>query len=550
MAKFAKNIPTERLVVLHETFRQFPEHSAERRQEVRAAAEEYGLSEWTVRRQYRQWLQHDETKRSDKGEARIASTEGVTQWAMWIAAIQLATHNKKGHMCSTRRAIELLEDGIQIEGEEARLPAGKLKLSTANRWLQQLRIREGRKFRQLPPIHFRAEHSNEFWQVDVSPSDAKYFGERMRRDGKTPRLYGVTDDHSGVVYAEYKETLGEDPLAMLEVLYAAMAGKGDPSFPFQGIPECFYFDPGPLVRTPLLSLVLGEKLGSRVRVHCSDSATGKLKKASRAKGKIEVTFRLLKEDFESLFHIHRPQNVEEANQWLKQYLLTFNARKHPEPGFPHSRIDTWARGLPEKGYRAVCAKEVFWGYVAEPATHKVGADARLILADQTVYVLSPDLAGTTVSFWHGHDGEELYVKDEHGKVHGPYPVSLKPAVAGTFKRHPKTDQERMMEHILEMAAGLTIPQESIYADRRTNEQKNVVYHLRSTPFSGPDPFRAPPFQNVREFYQSFYEWFRQPFGTLPEEARKELEAAFQQNQDPRELWRRSQGILRRHKLVR
>jgi hypothetical protein len=29
-----------------------------------------------------------------------------------VAAVQLATLNKKDHMCSTRRAIEILEDGI------------------------------------------------------------------------------------------------------------------------------------------------------------------------------------------------------------------------------------------------------------------------------------------------------------------------------------------------------------------------------------------------------------------------------------------------------
>ncbi len=113
MAKFAKSIPTERLIVRHEMFRQFPEHSAERR-----------------------------------------------------------------------------------------------------------------KFRQLPPIHFRAGHGNELWQVDVSPSDAKYFGDRMRRDGKTPRLYGVTDDHSGGVYAEYKELL-EDPRRILFGLQGRLPDNDD-----------------------------------------------------------------------------------------------------------------------------------------------------------------------------------------------------------------------------------------------------------------------------------------------------------------------------------
>lgn len=545
-----KSIPVEYLIALHEAFSCFPFHSPERRQEVLKIAKETGASESTVRRQYQKWINLSLKGRKDKGTARVTSTKTIEEWVTMVAAVQLATLNKKGHMSSTRRAIEILEDGITYEGKTFQLPKGKLVVSTANRWLRSMRIREGRKFRQMVPVHFRADHSNELWQMDVSPSDAKYFGDRMRRDGRKPYLYAVADDHSSMVYAKYRETREEDVQAALEVIYAAMAEKTDPSFPFQGIPDCFYFDPGRIGTSPVVRKVLEEKMGSRVRVHQSDKATGRLKKASRAKGKIERQFLFLKEDFESLFHFHRPRNVDEANAWLMKYLLTFNCRPHPEPGVEGTRIEAWVRGLPGKGYRKVCDADTFWSYVAEPERRVVGADGRLIMRNKSVYVLSPDLAGEQVEVWYAADNQGLFVKDLQGKVHGPYPVALRPIAAGQFKAHPKTGLDRVMERIVALSETLTIPQESIYADRRTRQQKNLVYQLRYVPFIGPEPFKASRFSSIRDFYQTFFEWFKRPIGALPKAVQQELEAAYEKQKAPDALWKQSQHILRKHKLVR
>lgn len=545
-----KTIPVERLMVLHESLMRSPPYSNERRQEILNVAKEYQIAEYTVRRQYNQWINISLKGRSDKGSSRIAPKAEMEHWIIMVAAVQLATHNKKGHICSTRRAIEVLENSVGYGDKKFCLPKGKLTVSTANRWLKILRIRDGRKFRIIVPIHFRAENSNQLWQVDTSPSDAKYFGDRKRSDGKTPQFYAVTDDHSGVVYAAYRETRDEDVQAGLEVLYETMAPKKDASFPFQGIPNCFYFDPGRMGRSPLIKKVLEDRLGGEVRVHQSDKATGKLKKASRAKGKIERSFRTLKTDFESLFHFHRPRNVVEANEWLFKYLLTFNSRPHPEPGVQGSRIHVWANGLPTSGYRQVCDEDTFWSYVAEPENYVVGPDARIIMGNKTVYVVSPDLAGERVEVWHAADIQGLFVKDVYGKVHGPYPVALKPVSAGDFRQHRKTERDRIMEKIVAIAESLTIPQEAIYADRRTPEQKDLTYQLRYTPFTGPEPFRQKDFASLRDFNQRFFDWFKKPMGTLPQKVQHELEEAFEETQNPDKLWQKSQTILRNHHLVR
>lgn len=545
-----KSISTERLIKLHEVMIRFPPYSAERRQEVLRLAEENGLSEYTVRRQYQKWISLTLKGRKDKGTSKITSTSEIHEWICMIAAVQIATLNKKGHKCSTRRAIEILEDGVSFEDKTFRLPSGKLSVPTADRWLRTLRIREGKKFHQIVPIHFRAEHSNELWQVDMSVSDAQYFGERKKSNGRKPFFYAITDDRSGVVYAEYRETRGEDVQAALEVIYAAMADKNDPSFPFQGIPDCFYFDPGPVGASPLVKRVLEEKLGSKVRIHQSDRSTGKRKKAARAKGKIEKQFLPLKEDFESLFHFHRPSHVNQANEWLRKYLLPFNSRAHPEPGFEGSRIEVWVKDLPAKGYRKVCDRGTFLSYIAEPDLRVVGSDARLIMSNKSVYVVNPDLAGARVEVWYAADNEGLFVKDLKGKVYGPYPAMIKPIPAGEFRQHKKTPLDRMMERIVELSEHISIPQESIYADRRTPEQKNAVYEVRHIPFAGPETFKAPQLSTVRDFYQVFFDWFKRPFGALPAAVQDELESAFEENKNPDELWKKSQKILRNHKIVR
>ncbi len=57
-----------------------------------------------------------------------------------------------------------------------------------------------------------------------------------------------------------------------------MAPKKENSFPFQGIPDYFYFDSGRIGRSPLIRKVLEDRFGSKVKVHLSDKVTGKLKK--------------------------------------------------------------------------------------------------------------------------------------------------------------------------------------------------------------------------------------------------------------------------------
>jgi hypothetical protein len=47
------------------------------------------------------------------------------------------------------------------------------------------------------------------------------------------------------------------------------------------------------------------------------------RRAFRAKGKVERPFRTVKEMHETLYHLHEPETITEANTWLMQFLLHY-----------------------------------------------------------------------------------------------------------------------------------------------------------------------------------------------------------------------------------
>jgi hypothetical protein len=68
-------------------------------------------------------------------------------------------------------------------------------------------------------VRFQAEHSNDCWQFDLSPSDLKEIKEpswlQANKGAPTLMLFSVVDDRSGVAYQEYRCVYGEDVEAAL-----------------------------------------------------------------------------------------------------------------------------------------------------------------------------------------------------------------------------------------------------------------------------------------------------------------------------------------------
>ncbi len=254
--------------------------------------------------------------------------------------------------------------------------------------------------RQPPAVRFQAEHSNQCWHFDLSPSDLKHVKQPLgidpSRGNPQLMLYSVVDDRSGVDYDEYHCVYGEDVEAALRFLFNAMSTKPVETFPFQGIPDMIYMDYGPIARSQVFQQTM-KYLGITVCAHSPKGIDGR-RVTARAKGKVERPFRTVKEAPETLYHFHEPQTEAEANAWLFNYLLRYNAMPHRSED--HSRLEDWCQNLQASGIRQMCSRERFCTFAREPESRKVGPDAR-VSTGHVLYEVDPDLAGERVILWWG-----------------------------------------------------------------------------------------------------------------------------------------------------
>jgi hypothetical protein len=119
-----------------------------------------------------------------------------------VAAIQLATLNRKGQHLSTVKAIALAEEGVYLQGRFEQIPKGVLKRSRCDRWMATLGITLRQRSRPEPCVRFEAHESYVCWPFDVSVSDAHYLAEQraLPEAGQSGyphlALFSVVDDHS------------------------------------------------------------------------------------------------------------------------------------------------------------------------------------------------------------------------------------------------------------------------------------------------------------------------------------------------------------------
>ena len=181
-------------------------------------------------------------------------------------------------------------------------PPAVLKKSTVNYYLNHWGIDWRRRRPQPPAVRFQAQHSNELWQFDISPSDLKHLTSPAwvddTRGQPTLMLSSVVDDRSGVAYQEYHCTYGEAVETAWQFLFNAMPAKADARFPFCGRPVYLYADNGPVTQSHVFQRVM-DALDIAVRTHLPAGQDGR-RTTARAKGKVERPFRTVKEVHETL----------------------------------------------------------------------------------------------------------------------------------------------------------------------------------------------------------------------------------------------------------
>ncbi len=168
-------IPADSLLRLRQRLDPLPPKSPERAAQVAAVANLYGVSSSTVYRALNHVNKPRSAHRADYGKPRKLPRSELERYCELIAALKLRTTNKNGRHLSTRRAIELLEDyGVETTEGLVQAPKGLLTRPTVNRYLTLWRLDQPRLTREPAAVRFQAEHSNDCWQFDISPSDLKH----------------------------------------------------------------------------------------------------------------------------------------------------------------------------------------------------------------------------------------------------------------------------------------------------------------------------------------------------------------------------------------
>ncbi len=510
-----KTIPLESIIELRQRLERLPSRSSARRTLILETAEIYGVSCQTVYRKLRQHRLPHSARRTDYGQPRVMPKPTLLRYCEVIAALKVRTSNNQGRHLSTVQAIRLLEEhGINTDDGHLQAPTGLLKKTTVNRYLKEWGYDKERLSRQPPAVRFEAEYSNQCWHFDLSSSDLKRLKNSVElepgRGKPLLMLYSVVDDRSGVAYQEYHEVYGEDVVSALKFLFNAMSPKTTEGFPFQGIPSMLYMDNGPIGRSRVFQKVMNY-LGIEVCTHVPKGKDGR-RVTARAKGKVERPFRTVKEMHETLYHLHEPETLAEANTWLMQFLLHYNKQPHRRES--HSRMEDWMSNLPKDGIREMCSWERFCTFAREPETRKVGLDAR-ITVEGVAYEVEPDLAGEKVILWWGLFDSELYVEHQENR-YGPYAPIGKPIPLHSYRSFKKTKTQKRADRIEAIAKQLTLPGSAIGKVDLPMVSENVIpFPVRS--FVDPDPFEELTFANAIAAKKAIAYYLVKPLAKLTSE---------------------------------
>lgn len=513
----AKKLPVEQLVFLYNQLEAYAPKSTMRKKIMSDFASNFNISPSNVYRQLRKSIEPLRHKRNDFNKPRLISTEELLEYCRLIAALKIRTSNKKDRHLSTPRCIYILENhGVDTGNGLIKAPKGLLKKSTVNRYMQQWGL-DHHTMKTIEPVvvHFEAEQSNDCWQFDFSPSDLKYLNKN--KDMKL-FLISVTDDKSGVLYSEYVETQGEDVLVALKFLFKAMSPKKESGMPFQGIPKMLYTDNGSFAKSIIFKRVLAG-LGIEFKTHLPRGKDGR-RTTSRAKGKIERTNRTIKESFETLFHLHKPSKLSQANQWLMNYLKQYNGAPHRSEKL--SKMVVWRQFLPTEGYRQMCSWEKFCQFVREPETRIVASDA-CVNVNGTSYQLTADMAGNEVILLHGILDNELYVEFLEKKF-GPFYPSCGPIPLHSFHRHKKSITEKRADEIAQLAYTLSVPISIMAAEepRIINSLEKSHAILNNQPYIPFDEDKIIFFQDQIEARQAIALFLNKPLAELSEQQSKHI----------------------------
>ena len=459
----AKRIPEEQLLGLWHELQKLPARSQIRRDKVKAFSSYFGISENYAYRQLKEFKPF-ESNRSDLGTSRKFKDDVLIKYCKVISALKLKTSNKKDNHLSTSECIRILEDhGVSIDGELVKAPAGLLKRSSVDKHLKRLNL-DYDTVKYIEPIvsRFEAQYSNECWQFDFTPSNLK----RLNNSDTGLFLANILDDKSGIVFSKYIETDGEGAMSTLLFLFDAMKDKDSCKTNYlQGIPKYIYTDNGAFAKSKIFKRAL-QSLGITLLTHMPKNSDGR-RTTARSKGKIERFNQTIKNSLESKYFLHSPTSIEEANEWLIDYISYYNALNHRSIKQP--KLKVWKDNLEHNKIREMCSWEQFCKIVRKPETRKVKQDSTLVM-DNISYQLDAVMANTKVTILYGLLDKQIYVESK-GKWLGPYYPSQNIISFQDFDKKPKTHVEKQADEVAEIAKNMSISKDIMYFDSGHEHEK-------------------------------------------------------------------------------
>lgn len=272
--------------------------------------------------------------------------KGIEDHAAVIFRIKIKPPEQFG-VLSTDQAIEIaVREGLVPEELRG-------KKSTIDRVIRDLGLQKKKRRYQ----RYQAARPNQVHHVDASTSNTFYPYKKLPNGDyelrvhtrktkgykSTPNplgvrlwLYGMTDDHSGVVYANYIVATGES--LMDNLMFLCRAWEESQEKEFFGVPEMLIADKGPLTRGKP-----GPEFFDRLNVDLYKSVPGN----KEANGKIERAWRTVWQSFEKQFLIRRDLKnfsitLSELNEHFQNFQAEYNDKPHRyEKGI--SRIQAWRR---------------------------------------------------------------------------------------------------------------------------------------------------------------------------------------------------------------
>jgi len=339
---------------------------------------------------------------------------------------------------------------------------------------------------------------NDWHQVDWSPAGMFYLEngwvgvtpnykkDTTMKKGRTPiRIGMVVDMFSGCCYAKAYEAAGESTELAVSTLYDAWRDKGDPGFPFHGVPWHLYSDQtGALKSGPsqaLLDNLFCKWVGHAAR---RPTATGLSERRIQSCQRWETVIRG-RQAFGYQF------SLREFNSWLHEWAVDENNRAWRGPGATRTNTDeqgrsqttkmtrfqAWSSAISDENIRRCPEWEDFVRLsAAMEDTRRVSQYQTIQWNGETMFLGdgAVEVIGERVHVYRMANGKQ-YAK-HGGKVYGPLAEGAPVNVMGIDYKQPRlTESERNLREARESAAGIGMKAKDMAHIR---DEKSETYPLR------------------------------------------------------------------------